>query len=438
MGSPSIRLAAIGLVLCGLLVVFTRAAQADTLTASSSSLLLNQTTSILGNVNVSQGQVVSLTVAPGTLVSGSVSTLENVAGQGTGTLSFTALTTGFRGFAGTYVCLTPGPVVFTLSVQGVVRDQLTLTCAAASTTPGCDPYTAAVNATLPNFPCNSCPAGNAVYGGNVPCAVYPFLPTSPCSGAPTTATTFPAPYVSPYGPFPYSNNLPYSTYTSGPTLCPTPITAGVQQAAKTEIAPASKINASSRTSSVGCGETAYLTFEILDAAGTPVVSGKNVTLAVDTGTVSPSEGVETGGFYYAIYKAPASGGGKANVTAMVDGAKGTVTLTLACGQQSVAQSQSTSGVSIQVDQICGVSKNTASFQFSGTDSSLKTWVDLSLQDNGWLTGTFIGNGPLSPGVHSLVWDGLNPGVKHYLRVNQQLANGSWSTSRTYYFDPPVC
>jgi hypothetical protein len=60
------------------------------------------------------------------------------------------------------------------------------------------------------------------------------------------------------------------------------------------------------------------------------------------------------------------------------------------------------------------------------------WVDLSLFNNGWEWGTFLGAGPLPPWQSSLTWDGLLPGYWHYLRVNT-LTPWGWVPSHTIAF-----
>ena len=61
------------------------------------------------------------------------------------------------------------------------------------------------------------------------------------------------------------------------------------------------------------------------------------------------------------------------------------------------------------------------------------FVDLSLQNNGWEDGTYVGSQAMSPTTTSLLWDGLLPGEWHYLRVNTQLPDGSWQASTTIAF-----
>jgi hypothetical protein len=60
------------------------------------------------------------------------------------------------------------------------------------------------------------------------------------------------------------------------------------------------------------------------------------------------------------------------------------------------------------------------------------WVDLSVHNNGWQSGTFIGLGPLGPQQTSYEWSGLIPGQWHYLRINTLTAFG-WQPSETYPF-----
>jgi hypothetical protein len=60
------------------------------------------------------------------------------------------------------------------------------------------------------------------------------------------------------------------------------------------------------------------------------------------------------------------------------------------------------------------------------------WVDLSLFNNGWFPGTFLGAGPLPGFQNALLWDGLLPGAWHYVRINTATAFG-WQPSPTFAF-----
>jgi hypothetical protein len=80
-----------------------------------------------------------------------------------------------------------------------------------------------------------------------------------------------------------------------------------------------------------------------------------------------------------------------------------------------------------------------SFSWAGNSlSASQQWLDLSLFDNGWQFGTFLGAGPLSAQTSQLTWDGLIANRVHYVRVNQQLPNGAWDPSATFYFSTAPC
>jgi len=65
------------------------------------------------------------------------------------------------------------------------------------------------------------------------------------------------------------------------------------------------------------------------------------------------------------------------------------------------------------------------------------WLDLSLFDNGFPPGYFVGVGPLPPQAWGFIWDGLQPGATHYLRVNT-LSQGGWQSSETLAFTTISC
>jgi hypothetical protein len=60
------------------------------------------------------------------------------------------------------------------------------------------------------------------------------------------------------------------------------------------------------------------------------------------------------------------------------------------------------------------------------------FVDLSLQNNGFAPNTFVGLGPFAANVETLTWDGILPGLTHYLRVNTFVDN-IWIPSDTLVF-----
>jgi hypothetical protein len=65
------------------------------------------------------------------------------------------------------------------------------------------------------------------------------------------------------------------------------------------------------------------------------------------------------------------------------------------------------------------------------------FFDLSLQNNGFIFGTFVGLGPLPSNQNSFVWEGISPGLQHYIRVNTSTQFG-WAPSQTYTFFSPNC
>jgi hypothetical protein len=65
------------------------------------------------------------------------------------------------------------------------------------------------------------------------------------------------------------------------------------------------------------------------------------------------------------------------------------------------------------------------------------WFDVSLQNNGWLWGTFVGAGPIASGQSTFTWEGFVPNARHYLRVNT-LTLGGWYESQTVSFVTRNC
>ena len=94
-----------------------------------------------------------------------------------------------------------------------------------------------------------------------------------------------------------------------------------------------------------------------------------------------------------------------------------------------------------VDQQCSANfsgKVRATFSWSPSlTPGSSQWLDLSLFDNGFAPGTFVGSGPMPSGQSVLEWDGLEPGLTHYWRVNTQTAGG-WSTSPNWSFGTLSC
>jgi hypothetical protein len=60
------------------------------------------------------------------------------------------------------------------------------------------------------------------------------------------------------------------------------------------------------------------------------------------------------------------------------------------------------------------------------------YLDLSLFDNGFAPGTFLGNGPLPGSQQSLSWSGITANLLHYFRINE-LTPAGWVSSATGTF-----
>jgi beta-lactamase class A len=65
------------------------------------------------------------------------------------------------------------------------------------------------------------------------------------------------------------------------------------------------------------------------------------------------------------------------------------------------------------------------------------WLDISLFNNGFAPGTFVGTGPLPPGTDTFVWSGLRPGITHFLRINT-LSPFGWEPSQSIAFATEAC
>jgi len=65
------------------------------------------------------------------------------------------------------------------------------------------------------------------------------------------------------------------------------------------------------------------------------------------------------------------------------------------------------------------------------------WLDISLFNNRFAPGTFVGVGPFPPGTSSFVWSGLRPGLTHFLRIDTRSPYG-WEPSQTIAFATQAC
>jgi hypothetical protein len=85
----------------------------------------------------------------------------------------------------------------------------------------------------------------------------------------------------------------------------------------------------------------------------------------------------------------------------------------------------------------GGSASVRAFFLWGPSGSGNQWLDLSIFNDGFAPGRFVGVGPLGPKAWGFVWDGLSQGTTHYLRVNTLTREG-WKASASVAFYTPVC
>jgi hypothetical protein len=83
---------------------------------------------------------------------------------------------------------------------------------------------------------------------------------------------------------------------------------------------------------------------------------------------------------------------------------------------------------------CSGSAADVTFKWKPQVGGSQQWVDISLHDNGFEAGTFIGAGAFGSGHDSYTWTGITKGLVHYWRVNTLTAAG-WIVSETGRFVP---
>jgi hypothetical protein len=80
---------------------------------------------------------------------------------------------------------------------------------------------------------------------------------------------------------------------------------------------------------------------------------------------------------------------------------------------------------------CDLATDTVTVRFRFPDAplvpgpSVTRWLDLSTQDATFRTGTFIAAGPFPTTSGTFEWRGISKFLRHYYRINTQLASGEW-------------
>ena len=233
------------------------------------------------------------------------------------------------------------------------------------------------------------------------------------------------------GTTPTSTTVPSTDTPVPPTDTPVPPTATATPASPTPTSTpiAALVNIALAANSVGCSGQIQVTVSATTPSGGPVPDGTPVTLSTSLGIITPTSGTTQGGGLFALFVAPASSGGTATLTVTVDGATAAANISVLCPTSAAVLGFPTT----QCVNFPPTSVN-VTFTFQPAAGALVQWLDLSLFDNGFVPGTFLGAGPLTPDGTTVVWQGLRPGLPHFWRVNA-LTPGGWVTSTTGAFVP---
>jgi hypothetical protein len=87
-------------------------------------------------------------------------------------------------------------------------------------------------------------------------------------------------------------------------------------------------------------------------------------------------------------------------------------------------------------QGCGADTVDVHFQWESSGEGPQ-WIDISLFDNRFQAGTFIGVGPLPADQTAFIWTDLLQGRRHYVRINT-FVRGGWQESGTLPFTTSDC
>jgi len=209
------------------------------------------------------------------------------------------------------------------------------------------------------------------------------------------------------------------TPTATPTVTPTP---GPNAVA---------VNPSQRA--LSCGLNTPVTVNVT-MGGNAAPNGTAVTLAASPGTISPAAVTTTNGTATFTYFAPPAAQGIATITATALNTSGSATISLFCGVAPGGGQVPGAVIQQPVVQCFGGSAN-VTFTWIPVAGVDVQYVDLSLANNGFAGGTFIGFGPLAGNTNAIQWNGLAVGQTHFWRVSGGLPNVGWVFSQTGSFTP---
>jgi hypothetical protein len=165
-----------------------------------------------------------------------------------------------------------------------------------------------------------------------------------------------------------------------------------------------------------------------------VANGTQVTIGANPGTVSPAIVTTTNGQATFTYFAPPAGAGTATITATALGASGQTQIQLFCGTGPGAPQVPGATLAQPIVQCFGNQANVI-FNWTPVPGADVQYVDLSLANNGFAGGTFIGFGPLAGNATSIQWNGLVAGQPHFWRVSAGVPGVGWVFSNTGSFVP---
>jgi len=185
---------------------------------------------------------------------------------------------------------------------------------------------------------------------------------------------------------------------------------------------------------LSCAASTNVTVNVTQG-GVAVPNGTQVTIAANPGTVAPAIVTTNNGTGAFTYFSPAAGGGTATISGTALSTGGQTQIQLFCGAGGG------SGISIPgarinapVVQCFGTTANVI-FSWTPVAGADSQFVDLTLANNGFAPGTFIGFGPLGPTTTTIQWNGLVAGQQHYWRVSAGVPGIGWAFSQTGVFTP---
>jgi hypothetical protein len=101
----------------------------------------------------------------------------------------------------------------------------------------------------------------------------------------------------------------------------------------------------------------------------------------------------------------------------------TLVLAMGASTRGAAQPPPPPATVFQACSVAHPGSIAVTFAWPPTPGALQQWVDLTLFDNGFQPGTFLGAGPVVTGTNTFTWDGIVPGLRHFYRVNMLYPDG---------------